>query len=578
MNFKSLNLDHKVACHKHPNKYIEYFCQQQNCSQNLFCSACVFKKTTCNHHDELKDIGEFLYEQKQIFEMKGIPKDQAIHNYIITKKQREIDYKDLTQHEYLKFEQQCDQLVQKVVKCINKLKLKIQQQFEEYNQNYLKNSNILSDEILRNFQQTFVSQFQKFDDIFQQFDISQYAGLKLLLDNLQQDQNKKQNTEIIRKQYNQIIQLEQTLPIFDSNNFEEINSQFDIFQDHLNQQSHGLITIEDKPINQYDNFQKPQDKVNQELQISLIDLRKISCSANFNSNHNDTVYCIQNINTKKFATGSDDGCIRIWDTVQMDCLAILKGHQQGIRSLQILSNGYLASASFDKTIKIWNLNNLQENQQKSQYQNTSPFLVKTLKGHLAPVLALKSIPNMGLVSSSSDFTIKVWDVQDNQVLKTLSGHLNDVLCLTSTSDGNTIVSGSSDKTLRSWNLKKKFSNACTQIFKGHDDFVWCVEICPDQKTVISGSVDKTVKIWNLENGHLIQTMLGSNSTITQISYYCENILLSSNGDGYLMLWDITLSTPIHTLEGHKGATYGFQIQQDHSIISIGQDRNIMVWE
>ncbi|MFM6881213.1 MAG: WD40 repeat domain-containing protein, partial [Dolichospermum sp.] len=35
-------------------------------------------------------------------------------------------------------------------------------------------------------------------------------------------------------------------------------------------------------------------------------------------------------------------------------------------------------------------------------------------------------------------------------------------------------------------------------FKGHSDWVKAIVITPDGKTVISGSFDKTIKTWDLE--------------------------------------------------------------------------------
>ncbi len=56
-------------------------------------------------------------------------------------------------------------------------------------------------------------------------------------------------------------------------------------------------------------------------------------------------------------TGSDDNSIKIWDIINHELVFIINetngGHVELIRHLLDLSNGWLASCSWDKTIKIW---------------------------------------------------------------------------------------------------------------------------------------------------------------------------------------------------------------------------------
>ncbi|MFM6254394.1 MAG: WD40 repeat domain-containing protein, partial [Dolichospermum sp.] len=45
-------------------------------------------------------------------------------------------------------------------------------------------------------------------------------------------------------------------------------------------------------------------------------------------------------------------------------------------------------------------------------------------------------------------------------------------------------------------------------FKGHSDSVTAIAFTPDGKTVISGSDDKTIKTWDLETGEIKMTLEG----------------------------------------------------------------------
>jgi WD40 repeat protein len=75
-----------------------------------------------------------------------------------------------------------------------------------------------------------------------------------------------------------------------------------------------------------------------------------------------------------------------------------------------LQNGLLASASWDRTIKIWNADN--------------GSLVRTLAELTNPVLALVVLPNGYLASGSGEMNIKIWNADTGRLIRTLSGHIH----------------------------------------------------------------------------------------------------------------------------------------------------------
>ncbi|MEG4922361.1 hypothetical protein Q5690_18065, partial [Microcoleus sp. F10-D1] len=104
------------------------------------------------------------------------------------------------------------------------------------------------------------------------------------------------------------------------------------------------------------------------------------------------------------------------------------------------------------------------------------------------------------VSGSSDKTIKVWDLTTRNELFTLKGHSESVNAVAVTEDGKRGISGSSDKSIKVWDLtigKELF------ILKGHSNSVNAVAVTPDGKRAISGSSDKTIKVWDLSSGKVI---------------------------------------------------------------------------
>src|ERR1700681_3160439 len=80
-----------------------------------------------------------------------------------------------------------------------------------------------------------------------------------------------------------------------------------------------------------------------------------------------------------------------------------------------------------------------------------PKLRATLKGHTDRVISVAYSPDgKTLASGSSDTTIKLWDVATGKEKATLSGHTNHVGDVVFSPDGKTLASGSEDQTIKLW--------------------------------------------------------------------------------------------------------------------------------
>ena len=99
---------------------------------------------------------------------------------------------------------------------------------------------------------------------------------------------------------------------------------------------------------------------------------------------------------------------------------------------------YLASASFDKKVKVWD--------------GKTGCFVATLTGHVGAVYKVAwSVDSRLLVSASKDSTIKLWDLKDLKTAKhTLPGHADEVYALDWSPNGMQVASGSKDRTIKIW--------------------------------------------------------------------------------------------------------------------------------
>jgi uncharacterized protein with WD repeat len=145
-------------------------------------------------------------------------------------------------------------------------------------------------------------------------------------------------------------------------------------------------------------------------------------------------------------------------------------------------------------------------------KNKEFVLVNTLTGHSYAVTSIAISPDgQTLVSGSNDGTIKVWKLHNGELLRTLtvvrsSSYYSSVLSVAISPDGQTLVSGADDKTIKVWNLH---NGELLRTLTEHSKGVLSVAISPDGQTLVSGSYDKTIKVWNLHNGELLRSFQGA---------------------------------------------------------------------
>lgn len=162
--------------------------------------------------------------------------------------------------------------------------------------------------------------------------------------------------------------------------------------------------------------------------------------------------------------------------------------------------------------------------------------VHTLHGHSCSVTSVVITPDgQTVVSGSADSTIKLGNLNTGQEITTLAGHSQGIKSIALSRDGQTLVSGTKDTTIKLWNLSTKEE---VYTIAGHSDMITSVAIGPDDKTLASASEDTTIKLWNLSNGEEIRTLKWQVKVFYSLDILFSpdgKILVTSSGDDYVSL-------------------------------------------
>ena len=249
------------------------------------------------------------------------------------------------------------------------------------------------------------------------------------------------------------------------------------------------------------------------------------------------------------ASASRDRTVKIWN--QDGKLIHTLKHSQPVASVAIKPNGHVVTGSQDGTIEIWQQDKV----------------IQTLKGHTAAVESIAIKPNGDVVTGSEDGTIKIW--QGGKIIQTLTGHTAGVRAVAITEDGTKIVSASVDKTLKIWD-----SNGEVATLRGHSAPVYSVAINPRNGQIVSASADKTLKVWD-SNGNEIATLKGHINRVWDVAYLPDNNIASVSWDKTIRLWQPD-NDLMQVLSGHKDVA----IALDYSnkiLASTSDDRTVKLW-
>ncbi len=288
---------------------------------------------------------------------------------------------------------------------------------------------------------------------------------------------------------------------------------------------------------------------------------------------------------KILASASSDRTIKIWDMTTGLEKATYKGHTDSVNYCCFSPDGKsLASAGKDNTIRIWDV--------------AKGIEKKLLKG------SAKSCcfsPDGKTIVSVGGHTVRHWDINKGKEINIMQGHTGPLEACAFTPDGKFIISGGGeDDLMNQYRIIKLWDAATGKEYKSYtiadlgrcppagypcnveDLSVLSCAVSPNNAFVVFFLSNFAVQVWDLAASKKIGysgTVWNEIAEGTCAISHDSSFIISPSCDNELIIWDVQTLERIDSLSGHSDMIMGCDISSDGSYVaSAGKDMTIRIWD
>ncbi len=320
--------------------------------------------------------------------------------------------------------------------------------------------------------------------------------------------------------------------------------------------------------------------------------------------HADAVYAVAlSPHGKTAATGSLDKSVRLWDAANgwgLRALAGPQGHTAQVYAVAFAPKGdLLASAGADAQVRLWDL------AKADAPPRIIPVQVPTNAVAFDPAgTRLAAVGQDGQVRVHDVAKGALLKQFAAHVTTTPVNAAHPIYAVVWSKDGKQLVTASFDRSLRLWDaaagtLVTEFKGVPVAVpgdkpapppagFPGHRDQVFAAALSPDGKFLASGSSDRTLKLWEVATGRVVRefaapgakpVMAGEPAPshpgwVHAVAFTPDGTRLVSGGPaprngGHLAVWSVVDGKQLAAVEGDLGPILSLAVTADGGKVLVG---------
>ncbi|XP_074655956.1 WD repeat-containing protein 48-like [Tubulanus polymorphus] len=248
-------------------------------------------------------------------------------------------------------------------------------------------------------------------------------------------------------------------------------------------------------------------------------------------------------------------------------------HRSGINSLQydpVLHRLY--SAGRDSIVRIWNTRDVHD-----------PY-IQSMEHHTDWVNDIVlCCGGKTLISASSDTTVKVWNAHKGFCMSTLRTHKDYVKALAYAKDKEQVASAGLDRAIFLWDvntltaLTASNNTVTTSSLNGNKDSIYSLAMNPPGTVIVSGSTEKVLRVWDPRTCQKLMKLKGHTDNVKALVLNRDGTqCLSGSSDGTIRLWSLGQQRCVATYRVHCEGVWALQANEAFTVVYSG-GRDQQVW-
>nr|CCA15259.1 unknown putative [Albugo laibachii Nc14] len=293
------------------------------------------------------------------------------------------------------------------------------------------------------------------------------------------------------------------------------------------------------------------------------------------------------------ASSSADSSVKVWNVTHTEAAQrVLEGHTQGVSDIAWSPTGaWIASASDDHSVRLWdsetgdNLAILGDTKNRKYGQHNPQKSIEVV-GHTNYVYSVAFNPQGSLLASASfDETVRLWDLRTHACVAVIDAHQEAITCVAFSHDGTLLSTSSYDGVARVWDVS---TQQClrTLILEPPPapprTTVSYVNFSPNSRYILCSMLDQRLRLWDYMqgsdtivkeySGHVNKNLCISSAWFRFREKLC---IVSGSEDNTVIVWDAIGQQVEQVLHGHDDAV--ITVSTSDSCIASAAGQHIKIW-